>query len=209
MKIAALLMSAVMITMISSDESHAAMLKKGKLSGNDDSYYDSYNYDEYYYDSDAPNTNRRILPRRGDIAVIVEGDNKQHVAMSEAMIISELINHGYRVVDEAKMRRIKMAAARAKAAQYAWEGNIAGLLKLNGSYSAAATILARVHAGMPEVNEIGAYTGTASIRILAVTSGGVKLGGEIAQGKAVGYTIEEARQNAINDSVSRGLAKIF
>lgn len=181
-------------------ESESAMLKRGKLSGNNSSSYDSNN---------VPHTNRRILPKRGDIAVIVEGDDKQHVAMSEAMIISELINHGYRVVDEAKMRRIKMAAARAKAAQYAWEGNIAGLLKLNGNYSASATILARVRAGMPERNEIGAYTGTASIRILAVTSGGLKLGGEVAQGKAVGYTIEEARQNAINNSVTKGLEKIF
>ena len=149
------------------------------------------------------------LPSKGDIAVIVEGPDPQHVATAEAIIIDTLVYNGYRVVDEAKMRRIKLAAAKARAAQLAMQGNLAAILKINASYSVAATVIARVRAGEPVVNEFYLYTGTASAAIIAVTSRGVKLGGRTAQGKQVGYTPDEAQQKAIEAAVQSGMEQMF
>lgn len=169
----------------------AAMLRKGKISSST---------------AQTPQLNRPVLPKTGDIAVIVEGPDPQHNAIAEAMIIEELTSNGYRVVDEARMKRIRAAAARAQAARYALEGNVEGLLKINGTYNATATIVASVRAGFPEPNEFRLYTGTASAAMVAVTSGGVKLGGKTSQGKAVGYTVDEARVNAITGAVRHGLS---
>ena len=197
-------MSAVFLICANPEETDAEIRLKGKLSGgsnNSSSYND-------YGGSYSSNPDRRILPRRGDIAVIVEGENRQHVAIAEAMIIEELINRGYRVVDEAKMKRIKMAAARAKAAQYAWEGNIAGLLKLNGNYSVAATVLARVQAEYPRINDYDLYTGTSSVVLMAV-AGPKKLGGRPADGKSIGYSIEEAMRKSLYEAVLNGMQQFF
>ncbi|MBQ3457214.1 MAG: hypothetical protein IJG36_12315 [Synergistaceae bacterium] len=152
---------------------------------------------------------RRILPKKGDIAVLVEGDDKQHRAIAEAMIIEELRSRGYRVVDEAKMKRIKAAAARAKAAIYALEGNVAGILSLNAHYSAAATVVARVQAEYPRMNEFQLYTGTASVVLLAVTSGGTKLGGRVADGKTIGYSIDETMRKSLYEAVKNGMQQFF
>ena len=177
--------------------SEATMLKRGKLS---EQYPDAPKYEREHH---------QILPKKGDIGVVVDGSDTMHVSTTEAMIIQELVNRGYRVVDEQKMKKMKMAAARAQAARYAFEGNIAALLKVNGNYSAAATICAKVKAGRPVQNDLGLYTGTATISLLAVTSSGTKLGGDMAQGKAIGYTFEEAQQNAINAAVRNALSQIF
>ena len=59
-----------------------------------------------------------VLPQAGDIAVLVEGPD-EHKSRVEANIINILTNRGYRVVEEAKMKKIRAAAARAQAARYA------------------------------------------------------------------------------------------
>ena len=201
MKIVMMIMIMIMIfLMIIQTKSLAGIRLKSKLSP---SSVSSSNTDTYAHDSE-----RRILPKRGDVAVIVEGDDRQHIAIAEAMIIEELINRGYRVVDEAKMKRIKMAAARAKAAQYAWEGNIAGLLKLNGNYSVSATILARVRAEYPRLNEYELYTGTSSIVLMAV-AGPKKLGGRLSDGRSIGYSIEEAMRKSLYEAVQKGMQQFF
>ena len=160
-------------------------------------------------DTTGNGKNRRVLPKRGDIGIIVEGSDPQHVAIAEAIIIEELASRGYRVVDEAKMKRIKMAAARAQAARYALEGNVEAILRINAHYSAAATIIAHVEAGRPELNEFRLYTGTASAALLAVTSGGRKLGGKTSYAKTVGYTADETRQNALKQALTESLALLF
>lgn len=180
-----------------SSTTQAVMLRKGKIGA---SSVPSRNTQDY---------NRTVLPKTGDIAVIVEGPDPQHRAMAEAYIIEELTSWGYRVVDEARMKKIRAAAARAQAARYALAGNIDGILRINGSYNAAATIVANVRAGMPERNEFKLFTGTASAAMIAVTSRGVKLGGKTAQGKAVGYTRDEAMLNALNAAVKDGLSQMF
>ena len=190
----------IIILSVFTGTSESAMLRRGKLSpgGGSSNGYDS--------QGAMP---RRILPKHGDIGVIVEAPDYMHQSAAEAMIIRELVNHGYRVVDEQKMKRMKMAAAKAQAARYAFEGNIAALLNVNGHYSAAATIVARVRASYPVRNPMGSLTATATVTLLAVTSRATKLGGDVAQGKSIGYTAEEAMQNAINNAVEQALSQIF
>lgn len=101
------IISCLILILSISLEAQAEILLKGKLS--------NLYADDAQEQQDTPKQ-RRILPKRGDIAVLVEGDNKQHIAMAEAMIIEELTSRGYRIVDEAKMKKIKAAAVRAKAA---------------------------------------------------------------------------------------------
>ncbi|MBR1438443.1 MAG: hypothetical protein IJ587_07890 [Synergistaceae bacterium] len=194
----------VLMILIASVESSAAMLRKGKLSNLSN---------EPVERTQENKPNRRILPTRGDIAVVVEGDDRHYAATAEAMIIEELASRGYRIVDEAKMKRIKAAAARAKAAIYALEGNVAGILSLNAHYSVGATVVARVRAGVPRMNEARLYTGSATITLLAVTSGGVKLGGQTARVEGrdgiIGYTVDDTMDKAIYEVVRRGMEQLF
>ena len=175
-----------------------AAVRKGKLSGGGDA---------------APQQSgtpaRAMLPKKGDIAVVVDGPDGHHVSMAEAAIVEELVSRGYRVVDEAKMRKIRAAAAKAKAARLALEGNVEGILKINAGYSVAATVVARVRAGQPRENEFELYTGTASVALMAVTSNGTRLGGQTAEGKQVGYTEDEAQQKAIDAAVRSGMSKVL
>ena len=150
-----------------------------------------------------------VLPKRGDIAVLVEGDDEQHVKITEAKIIDSLVNHGYRVVDEKKMKAIRAAAVRAQAARYALQGNVDGILRLNGSYSCAATVVARVQAGQPVQNQFQLYTGNATIAILAVTSNGTKLGGKTAMSKEVAFSEYETQVKAIETAVEEGMAQMY
>ena len=176
MKRTARIILCIMLIMSAAVEAHSGTRLKGKLS-------DLYGSGTKEEEDTAPQ--RRILPKRGDIAVLVEGDDRQHRAMAEAMIIEELTSRGYRIVDEAKMKRIKAAAARAKAAIYALEGNVAGILSLNAHYSAAATVVARVQAG------------------------GKKLGGRVADAKIVGYSIDETMRKALYEAVKNGMQQFF
>ncbi len=150
-----------------------------------------------------------VLPKRGDIAVLVEGDDEQHVKITEAKIIDSLVNHGYRVVDEKKMKAIRAAAVRAQAAKYALQGNVDGILRLNGSYSCAATVVARVQAGQPVQNQFQLYTGNATIAILAVTSNGTKLGGKTAMSKEVAFSEYETQVKAIEAAVEEGMTQMY
>ena len=176
----------------------AAMLRKGKYGG---------------ASKPAPaartDPGRSILPKKGDVAVLVEGPDENHVRISEAMIIEALSGRGYRVVDEAKMKKVRAAAARAKAARLALQGDVAGILRINSRYSVGATIVAYVTAGQPRENDFGLYTGTSSAAILAVTSNGTKLGGKTAQGKQVGYTEDETQLKALTEALEAGLAQVF
>ena len=153
--------------------------------------------------------NRSVLPKKGDIAVVVEGDDDQQIRTVETIIIETLVSRGYRVVDEAKMKRIRVAAARAKAARLALEGNVEGILKINAGYSAAATVIARIKVGKPVLNEFQLYTCSSMATLMAVTSNGTKLGGKNAQSKQIGYTEEEAAQKALETVVESGMSQMF
>ena len=150
-----------------------------------------------------------VLPKRGDIAVIVEGEDDQHKSITEAKIIDSLVNHGYRVVDEKKMKAIRAAAVRAQAARYALEGNVQGILRLNGSYSCAATVVAKIQAGQAVQNSFGFYTSNATIAIIAVTSRGTKLGGKTAMSKELGMSEYEAQIKCIEAVVNEGMKQLY
>lgn len=150
-----------------------------------------------------------VLPKRGDIALIVEGDDEQHVKITEAKIIDSLVRHGYRVVDEAKMKKMKAAAVRAQAFRLAMQGNFNAIFKLNASYSCAATIIARVQAGKPEKNQFNLYTGNANISITAITSRGTKLGGKTATSTQVAFTEYETQVKAIEAAVENGMKQMY
>ena len=150
-----------------------------------------------------------VLPKRGDIAIIVEGDDEQFVKIAESRIIDSLISHGHRVVDEAKMKQAKLAATRAQAARYAMQGNVAAILKLNHNYSCAATVIARVQVGSPVQNQFNLYTGNASVAILAVTSNGTKLGGKTSLSKQVAYTEYETQVKSLEAAVDDGMQQLY
>lgn len=151
-----------------------------------------------------------VLPKRGDIAVIVEGDDEQHVRIAETKIIDSLIQHGYRVVDEKKMRAARKAAVKAQAYRLAMQGNYNAIFKLSaGHYSCAATIIARVQAGKAVQNRLGGFTGTASVSLLAVISNGTKLGGKTASSKEIGVSEYEALMKCIESSVENGMKQMY
>lgn len=150
-----------------------------------------------------------VLPKRGDIAVIVEGDDDQHVSIAETKIIDSLVRHGYRVVDEKKMKAAKAAAVRAQAYRLAMQGNYDAIFKLNASYSCAATVVARVQGGQAVQNQFGLCTGTASVSLLAITSRGTKLGGRTSYSKQVGLTEYEAIMKCIEASVEDGMRQMY
>lgn len=152
---------------------------------------------------------RSVLPRKGDIAVVVDGADEKFVHMAETAIIESLIQHGYRVVDEAKMKGIRAAAARAKAARLALIGDVAGILRISSGYSVAATVVAHVTVGETKENQFKLLTGTASIELLGVISNGTKLGGKTAESKQVGYTQDETQRKALRAAVDAGMAQMY
>ncbi|MBR0079094.1 MAG: hypothetical protein IJP69_01835 [Synergistaceae bacterium] len=149
-----------------------------------------------------------VLPTKGDIAVIVVGD-EAHKSRVEANIINMLVNRGYRVVDEGKMKKIRASAARAQAARYALYGEFEKILKINASYSVAATIIANVIPEQAKENRLKLFTATASAAVLAVKSNGVKLGGKTSDSKQVGYTEAEAIRKAVDEAVKNGMLQLF
>lgn len=59
------------------------------------------------------------------------------------------------------------------------------------------------------MNDFRLYTGTASVVLLAVTSGGKKLGGRTADAKFVGYPIEETMRKSLYEAVRNGMQQFF
>lgn len=163
-------------------------------------------------DSDSRESRRRRgpgLPNIGKIAVLADATDAQHAALAEAIIIDELVANGYTVLDDATLGKIHRVAARENAIIHAFGGNVAGVANIGRSNDAAYTILARVKAGRPEVNEARLYTGTASAVVMAISSQGDKIGGRSISGKAVGYTVDEAREKALEKAVIDGLNQLF
>lgn len=149
-----------------------------------------------------------VLPQKGDIAVLVEGP-EEHKSRAEATIIKILVNRGYRVVDEAKMRRIRAASAKAQAARYALYGEFDKIVKINGSYSVATTVIANIVPEQTRENRLKLFTSTASVSVIAVKSNGIKLGGETSASKQIGYTEAEAMRKAVDAAIQDGMLQLF
>jgi hypothetical protein len=160
----------------------------------------------------APGTSAQkpALPKKGDIAVAVDGSDDQHRSIVESVVVQELKNHGYRVIDEKKMKQIHQSAAARKAVQLALAGDMAGLAKLSGNYNASAVIALRVEAGAPRENEFGLLTGTASVTfVVKISSGSQSTGSNSASGKKVGYTEEEAARLAVGEAARLAVEKML
>ena len=149
-----------------------------------------------------------ILPKRGDIALLVEGP-AEHAKRVETFIINMLRNRGYRVVDEAKMKSIRRAAAQALANKYILYGEKHKILSINARYSVAATIIATITPEQARENSFKLFTATASVSITVAKSNGVKFGGENASSKQVGYTEAEATRKAVDEAVKIGMNQLF
>jgi hypothetical protein len=142
--------------------------------------------------------------------VVVDGSDDQHRSIVESVIVQELVNHGYRVVDEKKMKQIRQSAAARKAVQLALAGDMAGLAKLSGSYNASAAVALRVEAGQPRENEFGLLTGTASVTYVVKISGGSQsTGANSASAKKVGYTEEEAARLSVEEAAKLASEKLL
>ena len=148
------------------------------------------------------------LPKHGDIAVLVEGP-EEHVRRVETFIIKTLRSKGYRVVDEAKMKKIRKAAAQALADKYILYGEKHRLFSINSKYSVAATIMASITPEQSRENSFKLFTATASATVTAILPNGVKLGGETSASKQVGYTEGEAMRKAVDESIKNSLNQIL
>lgn len=149
-----------------------------------------------------------VLPKKGDIAVLVEGP-EEHKSRAEAIIVNMLVNRGYRVVNEAKMRSIRAAAARAQAARYALYGEFDKVLKISSGYSVAATVIAHIVPEQTRDYRSKFFTSTASVAVLAVKSNGIKLGGKTSASKKIGYTEAEAMRQAVDAAIEDSMLQIF
>ena len=137
------------------------------------------------------------LPKKGSIAVLVQGPSEQHTASALSIMIRQLTSKGYKVMDQNKLAQIR----RSKAAQYALEGNVDAIMKLSSQYGISTTVTMTVTAGEPVENEFLLLTGTASVAVKAISSGRAMLYGDTISGKQVGYTPDEASQKPIEAAV--------
>jgi hypothetical protein len=157
-----------------------------------------------------PMAQKPALPKKGDIAIAVDGSDEQFRSIVQSVVIQELLSRGYRVVDEKKMKQIHQSAAARKAVQLALAGDMAGLAKLSGSYNAAAVVALRVEAGAPRENEFDLLTGTATVTFVVMIAGGSQTtGSDYAAAKKVGYTEEEAARLSVEEAAWQAVEKMI
>ena len=137
------------------------------------------------------------LPKKGSIAVLVNGSSPQHAESALSIMIQQLTAKGYKIVEQNKLAQMR----RSKAAKYALEGNVDAIMKLSSQYGVSTTVTVTVTAGEPVENEFKLQTGTASAAVRAISSGGVMLYGDTVSGKQVGYTSDEASRKALEAAI--------
>ena len=134
------------------------------------------------------------LPRGKTIAVIVRGASAQQARSAEAILISSLIQGGYKAVDQDRLETIR----KNKAAVLALDGDVDAILKLSQTYGFNVLVSGRATVHTPVKNEFGLFTATAVVSLTACQgSDGRQLFAETASAKEVGYTGDEAGQKAI------------
>jgi hypothetical protein len=133
------------------------------------------------------------LSKTGSIAVLVKGNWDHHNASVAALVSQRLVAKGYKVVDEKKLAAIRQS----KVALAALNGDVDAIIRLSSQYGVGTTITLNAQAGAPVRNEFNLMTGTASVAVMAITSGGNIVYSDTVQGKQVGYTPDEAAQKAI------------
>ena len=144
------------------------------------------------------------LPQKGSIAVLAIGPSDQHAASVAAILTRELIAKGYKVVDPDTLAAIR----RNKAAALALDGNVDAIMKLSSQYGFSTMVTAELKAGRPVLNEFQLYTGTSSIAIMVMSSGGQMIYADTVMGKQVGYTPDEAAQKSIEAAAKSAVKKM-
>ena len=145
------------------------------------------------------------LPKQGSIAILAIGPSDQHAASVAAILTRELIANGYKVVDPDTLAAIR----RNKAARLALEGNVDAIMRLGSQYGFSTMITAELKAGRPVVNEFQLYTGTSSIAIMVMSSGGQMIYADTVMGKQVGYTPDEAAQKSIEAAAKSAVKRMM
>lgn len=144
------------------------------------------------------------LPK-GSIAVLTKGPSVQHSAAVASILTRELLAKGHKVVDPKRLEAIR----RSKAAALALEGNADAIIKLSKQYGFGTMITAQLQAGKPVLNEFQLYTGTSSLAIMAMSSGGQMIYADTVMGKQVGYTPDEAAQKSIEAAAKLAVQKML
>jgi len=143
-----------------------------------------------------------VLPNNS-FAVLANGPSTQHTKSTEAIITRQLLSKGYKVVDPAKLERIK----KDRIARLALAGDVEAILKLSSGHG-ATMIVVQVEAGQPVVNEFKLYTGTSSLAVTVGAPNGSIIYADTVMGKQVGYTRDEAAQKSIETAASRAVANM-
>lgn len=144
------------------------------------------------------------LPK-GSIAVLTKGPSVQHSAAVASILTKELLAKGHKVVDPKRLAAIR----RSKAAALALEGNADAIIKLSKQYGFSTMITAQLQAGKPVLNEFQLYTGTSSLAIMVMSSGGQMIYSDTVMGKQVGYTPDEAAQKSIEAAAKLAVQKML
>jgi len=144
------------------------------------------------------------LPK-GSIAVLTKGPSVQHSAVVASILTRELLTKGHKVVDPKRLEAIR----RSKAAVLALEGNVDAIIKLSKQYGFSTMITAQLQAGKPVLNEFQLYTGTSSLAIMVMSSGGQMIYADTVMGKQVGYTPDEAAQKSIEAAAKLAVQKML
>lgn len=145
------------------------------------------------------------IPKRGSIAILTRGVSEQHAASVASILTRELIRSGYKVVDPDTLAAIR----RNKAARLALDGNVDAIMKLGKQYGFSTMITADLEAGKPVRNEFDLYTGTSSIAIMVMSSGGQMIYADTVMGKQVGYTRDEAAQKSIEAAAKLAVKRMM
>ena len=145
------------------------------------------------------------IPSKGSIAILTKGHSAQHAASVAAILTRELIANGYKVVDADTLAAIR----RSKAAALALDGNVEAIMKLGKQYGFSTMITAQLEAGRPVLNEFELYTGTSSLAVTVMSSGGQMLYADTVMGKQVGYTRDEAAQKSIEAAAKTAVKRML
>jgi len=145
------------------------------------------------------------LSNKGSIAILTKGPSQQHAASVAAILTRELIGKGYKVVDLDTLAAIK----RNKTSALALDGNVDAIMKLGKQYGFSTMITAQLQAGQPVLNEFKLYTGTSSLAVMVMSSGGQMIYADTVMGKQVGYTPDEAAQKSIESAAKLAVKRMM
>lgn len=145
------------------------------------------------------------LPKQGTFAVLVKGPDPQHDAATAAIVSQRLIAKGYKVVDKNRLAQIRAS----RAADAALMGDVDAVMRISKQYGVGTTITINASVdGEPRRNEFDLFTGTASVAVTVLSSGGKILYADTIAGRQVGYTRGEADRKAVEAAATEAVERM-